>query len=138
MVHIKEVPLGETHTQPDSQAAAQGSQKTTTQTTRTQQAPRLHQRDPVLAILNEIKENIAAAQRQQTTIIENQIALNQQAKTCIQSTNKLIHRVDNLIQEADDLIQGWDHLAQMMDEVLHKADTVNEILQGTLDDISRG
>ena len=79
---------------------------------------------------------MAAARRQQTTIIKNQIALNQQEKTCIQRINKLIHRVDNLIQEADDLILGGDHLAQMMDEVLHKADTVNEILQGTLDDIS--
>ena len=128
MVRIKEEPLGETNTQPDSQNAAQGFQNTTTQTTRTQKAPRLHQPDPVLAILDEIKENMAAARRQQITLINNQTALYQHAKT----------QVDDLLQGVGRLIQGADNLAQMMDGVEHKADALTQTLEGTLDDISRG
>ncbi|PUU78623.1 hypothetical protein B9Z19DRAFT_1064883 [Tuber borchii] len=115
MAHIKEEPEAQTYPQPDSQIAAQGSQNTTTQTTRTKKAPT----DPILAMLHQMEETMAAIQRGMEAQLEEQTFFLKQA--------------DHLNQQADDLIQE----AKRMDMCEQIVDTRSQtLLPRTLDDIS--
>jgi len=146
MAHIKEEPGAQALPQPASQIATQGSHNTTTLTTRTQKAPTLYQRDPILAILAEINEKMAAARRQQTDLIQRTETMVQKANNLIQGADNLMQEANNLIQGAadnlihrvDNLIQGAHEQAKWMDQFKHKVDTLTQTRQGTQDDISRG
>ena len=117
MTHIKQQPGGQTHPQPDSQIAGQSSHNTTTQTTRTKRAPAFDPQDPILAILLQIKDRMAAARRQQKAIIKQQTVL---------------------LPQAVSLNQGADDLAEWMGGLESKVGELIQTLMGTQDEFSRG
>ncbi|PUU74349.1 hypothetical protein B9Z19DRAFT_1133444 [Tuber borchii] len=141
MAHIKEEPGAQTDQQlqaPDPTLLTQlylptsrpptlaiaRSQNTTTQTTRTQKAPTLDLGDPILAILHQMKETMAAIQRRMEAQLEEQTFL--------------LRQTDYLNQQADDLIQEAARRAKKMDMCEQIVDTLPQtLLPRTLDDISR-